>query len=360
VKVRNTNHVRFYLAVLLIGALVMGIAVALAADPSEPSASEQHAGGNSKCYVCHPGLKTEQITTTHLEMDITCDVCHGPSVEHMHDEMLMTEPDLLYGRAEVNRMCSNPTCHKPGADRPFYGRQDHMDQQAVEEFFKKWRGRMRPNGRTVGPDSVCTDCHGTHNLDKAEEKPHLDSQPAEWVSLFNGKDLTGWRPAEPQLWQVSRGRIIGRPAPDRDSILWTQNSYRDYLLAVTWRADWPIHAAIQVRGTNPNEGARIEIVGPEADHAYTGSVLAIGKGLALINLDKQLVDYEGWNTLSVKVQGQQVQVWLNGESVGAVRVPGATAGPLGLYLAKGPKGSLLTVREIQLQPIISQQTGQGR
>ena len=71
------------------------------------------SGGNSKCYVCHAGLKEEEITVSHLEMDVTCDECHGPSIEHMHDEMLMTKPDLLFGRSQVNKMCSNPTCHKP-------------------------------------------------------------------------------------------------------------------------------------------------------------------------------------------------------------------------------------------------------
>jgi len=141
---RMNPRISLYLiGVIGILAVFAGI---LAVCPAEESEAEKPSG-NSKCYVCHPDMKTEEISTTHLEMGVTCDECHGASTEHMHDEMLMTEPDLLFGRSEVAGMCSNPTCHKPGEGRDVYGRQDHKDQEAVEAFFKKWTGRMP---RTAG------------------------------------------------------------------------------------------------------------------------------------------------------------------------------------------------------------------
>jgi len=120
--VRSNIRINPYLIAAII--VIAGFAGVLAICSAEESQTEK-PNENSKCYVCHLDMKTEELTTDHLDMDVTCDECHGPSTEHMHDEMLMTEPDLKFGRSEVEKMCSNPTCHKPGDGREVYGRQDH-------------------------------------------------------------------------------------------------------------------------------------------------------------------------------------------------------------------------------------------
>ncbi len=321
---------------------------------AEESQAEKPSG-NSKCYVCHSELKTEELTTSHLDMDVTCDQCHGLSTEHMHDEMLMTQPDFLFGRAEVNKMCSNPSCHKPGGERSVYGRQDHVDPEAVEAFLEKWRGRMRPNGRAVSHDSVCTDCHGTHNITKPINISD-DEQSAEWIAAFNGRDLAGWQPLGSASWIVKRGRITARPGADgKGGVLWTKAEYEDYLLAVTFQATWPIHAGIWLRGTGPEQSSeqwvRIEIFDSGKPIAFTGSVYVQGKGLALVNLREDLVDREGWNTLSVRAEGDRIQVWLNGEEIGVVRVTGPAKGKIGLYIEGQPtyKSTELQIREVQIQ-----------
>jgi len=269
----------------------------------------------------------------------------------------MTQPDLLFGRSEVNKMCSNPSCHKPGAERSVYGLADHIDLVAVDAFFKKWRGRIRPNGRAVTHDSVCTDCHGTHNITKPIN-PSEDEQAVEWIAAFNGRDLAGWQPSGSASWTVKRGRIIARPgANGKGGVLWTRAEYEDYLLAVTFQATWPIHAGIWLRGTGAVQGseqrARIEIFESQKPLAFTGSVCVQEKGLALVNLREDLVDREGWNTLSVRVEGDRIQVWLNGEEIGAVRVTGPGKGKIGLYIEGYPvsKSAELQVREVQIQKL---------
>jgi len=318
--------------------------------PSSPSSIGAGPNGNSKCYVCHPGLKTEELTTVHLEMGVTCDECHGPTIEHMHDEMLMTKPDLLFGRAEVNKMCSNPTCHKPGGDRYVYGEQDHKDHAAVKAFYKKWLGRTRPNGRAITSDSVCTDCHGTHNI-----VMEVESNEKNWLTAFNGRDLKGWQPSGAASWRVKRGQIAATPGPNGEGgTLWTEAIYEDYLLSVTFRTTRPIHAGIWLRAAGSERGPRVEIFDPsEADKptAFTGSVWVPGKGLALANLREDLVDRESWNTLSVRVEGDRIQVWLNGEEVGAIRTGGPAKGKIGLHIERDPASGAgeLCVREVLVQ-----------
>jgi len=334
----------------LITAIIVaaGFAGLLAICSAEESQAEK-PNENSKCYVCHPDMKTEELTTDHLVMDVTCDECHGSSTEHMHDEMLMTEPDLKFGRSEVERMCSNPTCHKPGGDREIYGLQDHKNPAEVEAFLEKWTGRIRPNGRAVNHDSVCTDCHGTHNISKPLETKSGDQQP-QWIAAFNGSDLTGWQTSDAVNWKVQSGRIVGTAGTnDKGSTLWTEAIYDNYLLAITFRVKWPVHAGIWLRGAESQNGPRIEIF--DSAPAFTGSVLIPDKGLALTNIREDLVDRESWNTISAKVEGDKVQVWLNGEEIGSVCGIEPEKGKIGLYIKEHSpsKSTEFSVREVLIQ-----------
>jgi hypothetical protein len=342
-------------AVVLFATSACVLTFCFADEPKAENSTGEKSNGNNECYVCHPSLKSEDITISHLDMGITCDECHGPSVEHMHDEMLMTQPDLLFGRSEVDKMCSNPTCHKPGGDRYVYSRQDHKDRDAVNAFHEKWLHRVRPNGRFITMKSVCTDCHGTHNI---VEDLEAESGEEKWLAVFNGRDLTGWRPSGAASWTVKRSQLIGEAGTNgKGGTLWTDAVYEDYLLAVTFRAAWPIHAGIWLRTAGSQRGPRIEIFENRQNSAFTGSFWVPGKGLALVNLSEDLVDRESWNTISVKVRGKRFQIWLNGEEVGAIQVAGPDKGKIGLHIETNPayKDAKFYVREALIQKLSKQE-----
>lgn len=131
----------------------------LAPAPGRPSSttsfslpkSDDMPKNNGLCLVCHLDFDGEPITTDHLRKGITCAHCHDKSIAHMHDETMMTSPDILYGRSEVEEMCGQ--CHR-----------SHKNHQAVEAFRKKWLGKKQENGRVITADSICTDCHGRHTI----------------------------------------------------------------------------------------------------------------------------------------------------------------------------------------------------
>jgi len=254
----------------------------------------------------------------------------------MHDEMLMTKPDILYGRTEVEPMCKG--CHV-----------SHKDPNAVAAFRREWAGRTRPNGRAVTDESICTDCHGTHNIMKKSADDSAKEQAPEWTPLFNGQNLNNWRASGAASWTVKRGTIMAAPgANGGGGELWTNEVYADYLLAVTFRTTWPIHAGIWLRDPN---GPRVEIFQNSRPEAFTGSVSVGRRELVLVNLREDVFDPEAWNTISVKVQGERIAVWLNGEEIGAVRVKGAGSGRIGLHLEGGgaDKAAELKVREVLIQ-----------
>ena len=254
-------------------------------------------------------------------------------------------------------MCSNPTCHKPGGDRLVYGRADHKDHEAVTAFQKKWLHRIRPNGRFITMKAVCTDCHGTHNIVK-DVSTESEEQTGNWIAAFNGRDLAGWQPSGVASWTVNRSQLIGAPgANGKGGTLWTDAVYEDYLLSVTFRATWPIHAGIWLRAAGTERGPRVEIFENHKATAFTGSVWVPGKGLALANQREDLVDRESWNTISVKVRDKRFQVWLNGEEVGAIRADGPAKGKIGLHIETNPayKAAKLYVREVLIQKLGEQE-----
>ncbi|HUT11694.1 MAG TPA: DUF1080 domain-containing protein [Thermoguttaceae bacterium] len=295
---------------------------------------------NGLCYVCHLTLAEEEITTSHLAEGHGCVKCHGVSRDHMHDEMLMTTPDRLYGRRQVDAMCGE--CHE----------EPHEDVETqVSDFLEQWRDKERPNGRAVTETSICTDCHGTHNIDK-DLKAESHREP-EWTAAFNGQDLSGWRPAGKAKWEIRLGRIVATAAADGPGDLWSETRYENYLLAVTFRGDWPLYAGIWLRAADAAEGPRVEIFQRDKPAAFTGSVGLPGRGLALVNLREDLFDAGGWNTLSIEVRGNRIAVWLNAAEVGAVCLDMPEKGRIGLHIQGGPayQDAQLTIGEIQIQEL---------
>jgi len=312
-------------------------------DNQQQKSPPPQKADNGMCYVCHLGLKTEEITTVHLAEGCGCTKCHGPSNDHMHDEMLMTTPDRLYGRREVDAMCGE--CHEDS----------HQDvEPEVAAFLQKWRGRDRPNGRAISEQSICTDCHGTHNIDTELKSPA--EPPAEFVPLFNGRDLAGWKSSGKADWKIKLGRIVATPGTDGGD-LWSEAQYEDYLMAITFRVEMPVHAGIWLRATDAARGPRLEIFKHAKPAAFTGSVGLPGKGLILINFREDLFDPGAWNTLSVEVRARRVAVWLNGEEIGAVCCDVPAKGRIGLHIKGGPgyENAELTVRELQVRKLPAQQ-----
>lgn len=316
------------------GAAVGGDRFSLAGPGPRPA-------DNSLCFVCHQGLSKELITTAHSTENILCVDCHGRSTLHMEDEMLMTQPDVLYGRNEVEDLCRR--CHGP-----------HKDPVKVEQFREEWYGRDRANGRVVNMRSICTDCHGEHNLagKVAKAEKTTVAEEGQWINLFNGTDLKGWRTKGKDGWSAGSGGIKGLAASGAADLL-SQEEYGDFLLAVTYQVEWPCAAGIWLRHRSGGQGYRVEIVEQEAPELYSGTLVIPGGEPLVVNRDRQLVDREGWNTISVKAQGGHIEVFLNGHEIGQVDDRSFAAGQIGFHVrpVPGQQTGAIIIGEVRLQPL---------
>jgi hypothetical protein len=212
--------------------------------------------------------------------------------------------------------------------------------------------------------------------------PRAQSDPPPgFVSIFNGKDLTGWKIPEGDNghWKVLDGVVdydAGSEAPN-DKNLWTVKSYKNFVARVDWRIKATPYVSKNMRIVMPDghdkldeNGQPIRITAPDSDSGFMvrGTSKAqlniwcwpVGSGemygyrtdetmppaikaaaTPKLNADN---DIGKWNTFEVTVQGSTVTVVLNDKTViDKITLPDLPAeGPLGLQHHGGVKDGVYT------------------
>ena len=134
--------------------------------------------------------------------------------------------------------------------------------------------------------------------------------------LFNGKDLQGWTAYGTEKWYVEDGLLVSESGPDKAyGYLATDKHYQDFELTLEFLQESNGNSGVFIRSTVDGtkvSGWQVEVA-PKGLH--TGGVYeSYGRGW-LIKPDaaKEDVLKEGeWNTLRIRVMGDQLTSWLNG------------------------------------------------
>lgn len=141
------------------------------------------------------------------------------------------------------------------------------------------------------------------------------------VTLFNGKDLTGWHalPGGQNAWQVVNGVLTNTKA---GANLATDEKYTDFKLHIEFRYPARGNSGIYLRG-------RYEV---QIEDPVLGVVAIEGLGAiyGLIPPNASVAKNAGeWQTYDITLIGRQVTVELNGVEVICKRdIPGPTGGAL--------------------------------
>jgi hypothetical protein len=175
--------------------------------------------------------------------------------------------------------------------------------------------------------------------------------PDGFVSLFNGRDFTGWKvPAgDNGHWRILDGVIdYDAESEAKEKDLWTEKAYRDFTLRVDWRIKStpyvnPNVPIIRFDGTHKKDaaGRDITIAVPDSD----SGIYLRGTSKAQVNIwswpigsgevygyrtDAKMPaavragvtpkrnadrDIGAWNTFEITMHGSRLDVVLNGEPV---------------------------------------------
>ncbi|MGX9919151.1 ThuA domain-containing protein [Streptomyces sp. NPDC002248] len=149
---------------------------------------------------------------------------------------------------------------------------------------------------------------------KADCKPNKDYRP-----LFNGQSLDGWKQAGPGKFSVSDGALHSEGGM---GLLWYQaKELKSYSLKLDWRMRGDDNSGVFIgfpASDDPwsavNKGYEIQIDATDADDRTTGSIYTF-KSANLKLRDQALRPPGQWNSYEIKVQGERVQVYLNGTKI---------------------------------------------
>jgi len=159
----------------------------------------------------------------------------------------------------------------------------------------------------------------------------------ELSSIFNGADFAGWVvPKDNIWWEVRDGIISATSGPKKKgSILWTEKSYRDFVIDLEFRfGEGTIDSGIFLR----TEKQQVQIgISGSLKRDMTGSVYVPGKGYPKeAEGVRELLKPTDWNTMRVEVLGSVYTVSLNGTRVLVYEASQAIdEGPIGLQLHPG-------------------------
>jgi hypothetical protein len=179
---------------------------------------------------------------------------------------------------------------------------------------------------------------------------------AQKKSLFNGENLEGWTIYGTEKWYVEDGLLVCESGPDKGyGYLGTMDNYKNYVLELEFKqeADGNIGVFIRstVDGTTVN-GWQVEIAPPGK---HTGGVYESYGRNWLIQPDPNkdaILKMGDWNTMKIKVDGNQLTSWLNGTEMVTLNddIIGAGEGAVLLQIHDGG-GIKVKWRNIQIETL---------
>jgi hypothetical protein len=198
---------------------------------------------------------------------------------------------------------------------------------------------------------------------------HAQEPPRGFTSLFNGKDLSGWKVPEGDNghWKVVNGVIDydARSEAKGDKSLWTEKSYKNFILRVDWRLKKEPGVKHGVAVIQPDGTSKLGADGKpetvEIDDVDSGIYLR-GEGKSQVNIwlwpvgsgevwgyrtdPKMPAEVKAgvtpktkadkpqgeWNTFEIKMVGDRLWVKLNDkEVITSAQLPGVKSeGPIAL------------------------------
>jgi hypothetical protein len=143
--------------------------------------------------------------------------------------------------------------------------------------------------------------------------PGMAQNPAE--SLFNGKNLDGWKIYGTEKWYVEDGILICESGPDKKyGYLATEKWYDNFILEVEFKQEANGNSGIFFRSTIDGtkiKGWQVEVAPP--NHDSGGIYESYGRGwLHQIPDDQEgFLKMGEWNRMKIQVVGNRVTTWLN-------------------------------------------------
>ena len=173
--------------------------------------------------------------------------------------------------------------------------------------------------------------------------------PGAWITLFDGRSLSGWTPEQGAKWRVSGGILIGDAG--EDGWLRSNRQFTNFLLHIEYRDSPKGNSGVFLRTTkesnlgdpsNPAGSYELQI-NNEDDKWATGSIENYIQRLSNVNPAPNQ-----WHSYDVEVRGDHLVATLDGTKVLDGRDQKFKAGYIGLQHHKDNK---IEFRNVKVKPL---------
>ena len=137
--------------------------------------------------------------------------------------------------------------------------------------------------------------------------------------IFNGKNLKGWTIHGTEKWYVERGELVCESGPDKQyGYLSTNKQYKNFILNVQFKQEANGNSGVFFRSTIDGvkiSGWQVEVA---PLNSHTGGIYeSYGRGWLIQPLpeDEKHLKPNEWNSLRIKVLGDEVTTWLNDQQM---------------------------------------------
>jgi hypothetical protein len=171
---------------------------------------------------------------------------------------------------------------------------------------------------------------------------------AQWVQLFNGKDLTGWVKIGNEKWVVEDGAIYGEGVTEKYGYLMTEKEYKNFEVSLRFKCEADgnsgvyLHTRFKPGTVDVSDGYQVEI--DRVLNHHSGGLYGDNRGWMVWPAPENetvLRPYD-WNDMLIRVMDNRTMVRLNGVDVVDFTNPSpkSTTGGIALQLHSGGQGKM--------------------
>ncbi|HEV7331603.1 MAG TPA: DUF1080 domain-containing protein [Flavisolibacter sp.] len=153
----------------------------------------------------------------------------------------------------------------------------------------------------------------------------LNLSAQQWINLFNGKNLTGWKQLNGKAkYTIENGEIVGTTVfGEPNTFLATEQEYGDFVLEFEFKVDSTMNSGVQFRSlsTPDFKNGRVHGYQYEIDpskRGWTGGIYDEARRDWLYTMDlnpatKPAYKQGQWNKARIECLGNNIRTWINGQ-----------------------------------------------
>jgi hypothetical protein len=216
----------------------------------------------------------------------------------------------------------------------------------TDEAQLKWLEKYANRAGTPKPEEI---------LLNTSPEPSLEG---DFISLYNGKDLSGWTPRGGTCTFEAKGDIIeGVCVPGSPSTYLStdKDDYTDFIFTceIKWEVDGNtgIQFRSQIKQDKKGEtvaGPQVEVEDKARNRGWSGAIYAqslTGAYYYPLCLDahaeaRKAINYDDWNRITIEAKGDTVKTWVNGIPATHWKTDDHLKGFFSLQVHSGKQGTI--------------------